>query len=58
MQFEADIHDCIVGGANSASLSWTFKYASNTRTKPDSVTYSVSYSNYCSATSATFTNVL
>ena len=57
-QYEADIHDCIVGGANSASLSWTFTYSSPTKTKPDFVTYNVVYSNFCANTSVKFTNQL
>ena len=50
-QYEADIHDCIVGGATSAKLSWTFTYSSTTRTKPSFVTYNATYSNFCANTS-------
>lgn len=42
-QFEGVIHDCIVGGATSAALSWKFSYSSSTKTKPNGVTYTANF---------------
>jgi hypothetical protein len=56
-QFENDIYDCIYGGASSAKLSWTFSYASSTKTKPNKVAYSASFTGGpCTSLSQTFTN--
>jgi hypothetical protein len=55
-QYEAGIHDCIVNGATSASLSWSFTYPSSTSTKPSFVTYTVNYSNFCTGTVVKFSN--
>jgi hypothetical protein len=56
-QFENSIYDCIVGGASSASLSWTFTYASTSHTKPDSVTYKATFSGgSCANLSQVFSN--
>ncbi|RYY89650.1 hypothetical protein EON63_00290 [archaeon] len=57
-QYEGKIYDCInLYGATSASLKWSFKYDSTTRTKPSSVTYSATYSGgTCADTTQTFAN--
>ena len=56
-QFEAQIYDCIKGGASSASLSWTFQYSSSTRTKPSKVTYEAVFTGGdCSKLSQSFDN--
>jgi hypothetical protein len=57
-QFEDDIYDCIaVSGAQSALLEWSFTYLDGTRTKPNAVTYSVSYTGgSCANLSKEFTN--
>ena len=56
-QFEGAIHDCIVAGAKSAYLTWSFTYASSTNTKPIGVKYTVDYSGgSCADTSMDFTN--
>lgn len=56
-QFEGEIYDCIMGGATSASLSWTFTYASTTNTKPISLTYSAKFSGgSCGDKYSEFTN--
>eukprot|EP01033_Poteriospumella_lacustris_P016015 gene16015-11462_t len=58
-QYEGKIYDCIkTYGASSASLSWSFAYASSTRTKPDSVTYKANFAGgSCASMSETFTNL-
>lgn len=57
-QYEGQIYDCIsTKGATSASLAWTFLYQSLTRTKPDNVTYSATFSGgSCSNLKQTFSN--
>ncbi len=56
-QFEDDIYDCIVAGAQSARLEWSFVYVDGTRTKPKSVTYTVTYTGgNCPNRSQEFTN--
>ena len=56
-QYENGIYDCIKGGAKSASLSWTFTYASTSNTKPTGVKYTVDYSGgSCEDTSMDFPN--
>lgn len=57
-QFEDSIYDCVSGGSSSASLSWTFSYASTSNTKPDSVKYSAVFGSggTCTSFSQTFTN--
>eukprot|EP01031_Cornospumella_fuschlensis_P031226 gene31227-37737_t len=57
-QYEDKIYDCIsVYGATSASLKWSFKYDSTTRTKPSSVTYSATFNGgTCADTTQTFPN--
>ena len=41
--FEADVYDCIHGSSTKATLSWTFTYASTTKTRPSSMVYAASY---------------
>jgi hypothetical protein len=56
--FEESIYNCIsYDGATSASLKWTFYYDDSTKTKPNSVKYSASYSGgTCSSATQTFAN--
>tara|TARA_B110000090_G_C13324267_1_gene424747 strand:+ start:262 stop:861 length:600 start_codon:yes stop_codon:yes gene_type:complete len=42
-QFEGKIYECVASGAKSASLSWTFKYESTTRTKPNHIYYNAQF---------------
>lgn len=56
-QFEANIYNCIQNGASSALLEWEFSYESTRHTKPNKVSYSVTYiGGSCPSTSNTFTN--
>lgn len=57
-QMEEDIYDCFdLYGVTSASLSWSFAYASSSRTKPDNVTYTAKFSGgSCSDMKETFLN--
>jgi len=57
-QYEDSIYTCITTkGVNYADLSWVFAYSSNTKTKPNSVTYDVKYTGgLCSSQTKTFTN--
>eukprot|EP01036_Dinobryon_divergens_P025367 gene25367-33907_t len=57
-QFEGVIYDCIkTKGATSGDLSWSFIYESNTRSKPQGVTYTaVFHGGSCGTLSQTFTN--
>lgn len=55
-QFENLIYDCVFAG-DTAKLSWSFKYSSGTRTKPDSVVYTANFSGgNCVSQTQTFDN--
>lgn len=56
-QYEDKIYDCVKSGASSASLSWTFAYASSTNTKPSKVTYAATFDGGdCSKLNEVFSN--
>ncbi len=57
-QYEGQIYDCIAShGATSAALSWSFAYHSTSRTKPDNITYSATFTGgTCSNMKQTFVN--
>jgi hypothetical protein len=57
-QYEGSIYDCIATkGATSAALSWTFTYASTSRTKPNKVNYKATFTGgSCSNSNQDFTN--
>lgn len=57
-QYEGAIYDCIsIYGASSATLSWTFYYASTNNTKPSKADYKVTYTGgSCKSGSQTFSN--
>lgn len=57
-QFEDTIYHCVANGASSASLSWSFSYASSSNTKPIQVVYKASFGSggSCASLSETFPN--
>lgn len=55
-QYEDQIYDCVKAG-KSGSLSWTFTYASSTRTKPQTVDYKATFSgSTCTSLTQSFSN--
>ena len=56
-QFEQLIYNCMINETTTGNFQWDFYYENNNRTKPDTVTYTVSFDEgYCELLSSTFTN--
>ena len=56
-QFEGNIYDCMINGANTGTLNWEFTYKNTTETKPVGVQYDATFDGgSCTTLSQSFAN--
>eukprot|EP00658_Telonema_sp_P-2_P044984 TRINITY_DN3288_c0_g1_i4.p1 TRINITY_DN3288_c0_g1~~TRINITY_DN3288_c0_g1_i4.p1 ORF type:complete len:199 (-),score=44.61 TRINITY_DN3288_c0_g1_i4:346-942(-) len=55
--FEGEVYACIkTGGAQTAKLSWTWQYSSESKTRPKTMTYHATYDKGCTSNKQSFEN--